>query len=154
MKKLLVGVMVVGLLGGLVVGQAAAWHTAMLGGYRDGFALGMRVENRFSERWEGRVGIEGSTGQDLYLTGDNPFIMFGTVNYYLGNLRHSQVSLCGGLAAYSGDSPMSGVSLSLLFDRPLENADSLFVELGTDIMNGKPYLNAQVGYAVMSFGTF
>ena len=137
-----------------VSSMAWAWHTAMLGGYRDGYAMGVRTENRFTDRWEGRFGIEGSTGQDLYLTGDNPFILFGTMNYYLGDLRHSKVSLCSGLVAYTGDSSMTGISLSLLFDHALPNTDSIFVELGSDIMNGKPYLNAQVGYAVMSYDTF
>jgi hypothetical protein len=134
--------------------MAWGWHTAMLGGYRDGLALGARVESRLTDRWEGRFGFEGSTGQDLYLTGDNPFILFGTLNYYLGSLRQAKVSLCSGLTAYTGDSSMAGVSFSLLFDHALENNDSIFVELGTDIMNGKPYLNAQVGYAVLSTDTF
>lgn len=125
-----------GLIVFLLTQTAWAWHTALIGGVRDGFALGLQVSDHLgSERLLGRFILAGSTGSDAALTGENPLQLALGVKY---NLYRDLWGSVGGIY-YSGSSPyvsgvsQLGLSLSFIYEDAFD-IDPLFFEAGADLM--------------------
>lgn len=140
MKKLLIGCLVVWLLGGLVVGNAYAAVVEIVGGIRDGAALGLQMESAAARNLTIRGGIEFDTGKQ-------PIIAFLGGKIPLTSLGRMPLALGLGLVGYFGDNKTEGgVSLTFIFSRFLD-ITPLFLELGIDVADhGR--LVAQLGYKV------
>ncbi len=129
----------------LLVGQASwASHTAIIGGFRSGLALGIETVKDLNDRVSGRFGMEATTGEDLSFTGDNPFIMFLEGKIHLFDFVRSPMSLGLGLVGIYGVQTEYGGTLSLIFDR-IYDRDELFLEAGIDYVS-RGRLMLQVGY--------
>ena len=122
-----------------LVASSCVWaiQPEVVGGVRDGLAVGIMGENPIAKNAALRFGVEGDTGKQ-------PLILFAEGKFYLTNFGPSQMSLGAGLVGYSGNESKFGLSLALIFNRAF-NVVPLFVEAGVDIVDtGR--LRAQVGY--------
>lgn len=140
MKRWLLGGLVVGLLGSLMVGNAFATVVEIVGGIRDGAAIGLQLESAAARNLTVRGGIE-------FCTGKQPLIAFLGGKIPLTSLGRMPLSLGLGVVGYfGGDKTDAGLSLSFIFSRFLE-VTPLFLEVGIDVA-GQGRLVAQVGYKV------
>ena len=135
---------------GLFTQPAWAYHTAIIGGLRDGLALGMLVEQHLiGEKLTARYGLEGSTGDDFTFSGDNPFQLSGGLKFQLGKIgRGLPFWGTAGLILYSGNNPLTGFSLSFIIEE-MFNTKPLFVEMGADLMPNYAHIQAQIGYRII-----
>jgi len=124
----------------------SAWadRSAIIGGLRSGLALGIEVVKDFSGRFSGRFGMEATTGEDLSLLGENPFIMFLEGQLYLFNVGQSPLFLSLGLLGDYGYQTTYGGSLSLVFNK-IYGKEELFLETGIDYLSGGVFW-LQMGY--------
>lgn len=115
-----------------------ASSTAVIGGIRDGAALGLMLESGYSDSVKLRFGFEASTS-------NTPGIAFIGGKWFLSEISSRfPMFLSGGLVGYLGNNSEAGPYISLIFERFLDVAP-LFLEVGVDIVkSGK--LQLQAGY--------
>jgi len=126
----------------LLFGQGAwAVYPAVVGGIRDGLALGVMLEDSIARNVAIRGGIEANTGRQ-------PLILFFGGKFYLTNIgRKIPMSLGLAFIGYTGNKGTDGgISISFIFER-LFDINPLFFEAGIDVA-GSGRLQAQVGYKV------
>ncbi len=134
MKKLLV----LFVLTVIVAGSALAMVPEVIGGIRDGLAIGIMAENPVAKGVTFRFGAEANTGKQ-------PIILFAGGKFYMSSFGSSPMYLGAGAVAYNGDSKTDfGVALSLVFNRAF-GVDPMFVECGIDFAN-TARVQAQLGY--------
>jgi len=120
--------------------SAQAMQPIVVGGIRDGLAIGIMAKNSIARNTALRFGLEASTGKQ-------PLIVFFGGKFYLTSMGGSPMSLGVGAVAYSGgDKTDAGLSLSVIFDRAF-NVTPLLFECGVDVAN-KGRLLAQFGYKI------
>jgi hypothetical protein len=116
-----------------------AFQPALIGGIRDGLALGLMLESGPADGATLRMGLEADTT-------NAPGIVFVGGKWPLRNINSRfPVSLGGGLVGYLGNnSSQAGPYVSVIFDRFLD-LSPLSLEFGIDIVNyGR--LQCQLGY--------
>jgi hypothetical protein len=131
-----------------LAGSVWAAHSSIIGGFRNGLAFGLQVEQKFTDRWEGNFAMETTTGLDMGILGDNPFILFGGLKYYLGSLTKSPASLCFGVIGDYGNRTTYGTYASLTIEN-LYNDPALFLDLGADFYSGRTNGVVQLGYRLL-----
>ena len=136
MKKILVAVV---LLFGLSIQSVYALQPAIIGGVRDGLAIGLMADDQAGRNFGLRIGLEANTGYQ-------PVIFFFGGKFYLTSLgRGIPLSLGLGLVSYFGRHNADlGFSVSFIFNN-LFHRLPLFFEVGVDVVDtGR--LQAQFGY--------
>ncbi len=119
---------------------AYAVQLELIGGIRDGLALGIMGEQSAARNLNLRYGIEVDTGKQ-------PVIAFIGGKFYLTTLRGGMpLSLGFGFVDYAGDKNSPGISLSMIFERAFD-ISPLFIEAGIDVAD-EGRLQLQVGYKV------
>ena len=131
--------LVVALLVLLLGSECLAYKPAVIGGVRDGLALGIMADQNVKPNVGIRFGAEANTG-------GNPLILFFGGKFHLQNISGRYPMALGlGLVGYFGNqNSQAGVSVSLIFDRPFD-LDSFFFEGGIDVV-GSGRLQLQAGY--------
>lgn len=120
--------------------SARAMQPIVVGGIRDGLAVGIMAKNSIARNVALRFGVEANTGKQ-------PLIVFFGGKFYLTSMGSSPMSFGVGAVAYSGgDKTDAGLSLSLIFDRAF-NVYPLVFECGVDVAD-KGRLLAQFGYKI------
>lgn len=132
----------------LVCSSAWATHTALVGGLRDGMALGIRAEKDFDQYLSFRYGFAATTGTDLSLGGDNPFLFYGGFDRYLFAVNQYPISFGLGAVAYTGLSSQVGPYFNVIVDN-LGADKKMFLSVGVDFID-RGYLQLQVGYKYWS----
>ena len=135
-KQIIIALAIFGLLLG---SECLAYRPAVIGGIRDGVALGLMAENDLTNGATLRFGFEANTS-------NTPGILFIGGKWFLTNIRGgSPMYLSGGLVGYLGDShSTAGPYISVIFERLLDVAP-MFLEVGIDVVKtGR--LQFQVGY--------
>ncbi|MFA5113553.1 MAG: hypothetical protein WC529_04575 [Candidatus Margulisiibacteriota bacterium] len=118
--------------------ECLAYQPAVIGGIRDGLALGLMAENSLNSNTALRFGFEANTS-------NTPGIVFVGGKWFLSNLRGgSPMFISGGLVGYLGNNTAAGPYISLIFERLLDVAP-LFLEVGIDAAKSGR-LQFQVGY--------
>jgi len=137
MKKLLLG----GFLFVFLFGCAQAAQLSVIGGIRDGLALGIMGDQSVAKNLGLRYGIEANTGSQ-------PIIAFLGGKFYLTNLaRQLPLSLGVGVVSYVGNGKTTaGLSLSLIIERAF-NLPQLFIETGIDACDQGRF-QLQLGYEI------
>jgi len=125
----------------LIGNSVLAMQPEVVGGIRDGLALGMMLEDGIAKNVAIRGGIEANTGKQ-------PLILFFGGKFYLTNIgRKIPLSFGLGFVGYTGNKGTdAGLSVSFIFDRLFE-INPLFFEVGVDVA-GPGRLQAQVGYKI------
>jgi len=104
-----------------------ASQSAVIGGIRDGAALGLMMESGLSNGTILRLGFEANTS-------NTPGIAFIGGKWLLRSIgSRFPLYLSGGLVGYLGNNAEAGPYISLIFDRFLD-VTPLFLELGVDIV--------------------
>jgi hypothetical protein len=136
MKNLVLGCLVLG----LIASSARAAVPEIMGGVRDGLAIGLQLESSVAKNLTIRGGLE-------FDSGHQPVIAFLGGKVPLTSLGRMPLALGLGLVGYFGDNHSDvGFSLSFVFSRFLD-VEPLFLELGVDVAgHGRPM--AQFGYKV------
>ena len=126
----------------LVVGfSAQAMQPAVIGGIRDGLAVGIMADAPVARNVGIRFGIEANTGH-------NPILVFFGGKFYLTSMNRFPLSLGLGAVAYTGDDDTDvGASISLIIDHVFD-INALFAEIGIDIADSGR-LQAQLGYKIL-----
>lgn len=120
--------------------SALAMQPAVVGGVRDGLAVGIMGRESVARNVALQFGLEANTGTQ-------PIIVFINGKFYLTNVGRTPMSFCAGAVAYTGkDKTDAGLSLTLIFDR-MFNISPLFLEAGVDVAN-KARLVLQLGYRI------
>ena len=136
MKKMIVSaVALIVLLGS----SCFAFQPSIIGGIRDGLALGLMLESGPTDGATLRMGLEADTS-------NAPGIVFVGGKWPLRDVSgRFPMSLGGGLVGYMGNnSSQAGPYISVIFDRFLD-VSPLSLEFGIDIVNyGR--LQCQLGY--------
>ncbi|MFA5114193.1 MAG: hypothetical protein WC529_07865 [Candidatus Margulisiibacteriota bacterium] len=121
-------------------GTANAAVTEIVGGIRDGAALGIQLESSVAKNLTLRGGLEFNSGKQ-------PFVAFIGGKVPLTGLGRMPLGLGLGLVGYFGNSKTDlGLSLSFIFGNFLD-IKPLFLELGIDAA-GSGRLLAQLGYKI------
>lgn len=136
-----------------LVNSSWAVHTAIIGGVRDGMALGMLVNEHVNDNLMYRFGVEGSTGDDLSFSGVSPLILFAGGSLHLMDLGWSPVSLGLEIVGEYGNNTEYGPAVSLIINK-LYNQDPWFFELGVDYLGKHGHVVAQVGYRILEERSF
>lgn len=125
----------------LICSSAFALQPAVIGGIRDGLALGLMGEEPAGKNVDLRFGAELNTGSQ-------PIVFFFGGKFYLTNAAGRYPMYLGlHAAAYGGSRTTDiGLGLSLILDRVL-NVNPLFFEFGVDAAGGG-HLQAQAGYKI------
>ncbi len=133
----------------LLLSAQAVWasHTSMIGGARDGLGLGMETRQAFGPI-TGRFGVEATTGEDLTVSGDNPFIFWAGVK--LPELKSQPISGSFGFIGYFGNRSEQGVYGSLLLDRLYGVDEAPYAELGLDWFGDHGHIFLQFGYRFLN----
>lgn len=112
----------------------------LLGGVRDGAAIGLQLEDRVARNLSLRGCIEFNSGRQ-------PIIACLGGKFPLTSIGQMSLSLGLGLVGYFGNNKNDfGVSLTFIFNRFLD-IKPLFLELGIDAA-GPGRLLAQLGYKI------
>lgn len=136
MKKILV----IGCLLLVVAGASLAAVPEIVGGIRDGAAIGLQLEDGVARNFTLRGAIEFNSGKQ-------PFIALLGGKIPLTSLGTMPLSLGLGFVGYFGNNKNDvGLSLSFIFAR-LFDIQPLFLELGIDAA-GPGRLLAQLGYKI------
>lgn len=126
---------------GLIVllgSSCLANQPAVIGGIRDGLALGLMAENDLSNGATLRYGFEANTS-------NTPGILFVGGKWFLTSLRGgAPMYMSGGLVGYLGNNSVAGPYISLVFDQ-LFAVTPLFLEVGIDVVKSGR-LQLQAGY--------
>ena len=136
MKKTIVSAIVLLMLLG---SSCLAFQPSLIGGIRDGLALGLMLESGPADGATLRMGLEADTT-------NAPGIVFVGGKWPLSNVSgRFPMALGGGLVGYLGNnSSQAGPYVSVIFDRFLD-LSPLSLEFGIDIVNyGR--LQCQLGY--------
>ncbi|MBU1026538.1 MAG: hypothetical protein KKA31_02290 [Candidatus Margulisbacteria bacterium] len=134
MKKLLV----LFVLTVIVAGSALAMVPEVIGGVRDGLAIGIMAENPMAKGVSFRFGAEVNSGKQ-------PVILFAGGKFYMTNFGASPMYLGAGAVAYNGDSKTDfGAAISAVFNRAF-GVEPMFAEIGIDVVN-TARVQAQLGY--------
>ncbi|MFA5840522.1 MAG: hypothetical protein WC890_07770, partial [Candidatus Margulisiibacteriota bacterium] len=123
----------------LVMGTSClASQSAIIGGIRNGVALGIMGEKNLSQSVDLRFGFEANTS-------NNPGLIFVGGKWFLTNISgRFPLFLSGGLVGYLGNNTEAGPYISLITEKFFD-VQPLFLEFGIDIVNsGK--LQLQIGY--------
>jgi hypothetical protein len=136
---------IIALIGLMACQQVWASHTAMIGGARDGFGLGMESSYRFNDLFTGRFGVEGTTGEDQTFAGDNPFLIFAGLKMPLVTIKEEPICWGLGFVGNFGANSEQGEYLSLIFDKLFSN-DAYFLETGLDWFGTHGHMELQAGY--------
>jgi len=125
----------------IIFGQAWAAQLELIGGIRDGLALGIMAEQNAARNLGLRYGIEANTG-------NQPIIVFLGGKFYLTDFsRGMPLSLGLGFVGYFGGKKTDpGISISIIINRAF-NINPLFIEAGVDVA-GSGRLQLQVGYKI------
>ena len=145
MKKIILGMVLI-----LVAHTAWASHSAMIGGARGGLGLGMETSYRLTDRFTARFGVEGSTGEDLTVSGDNPFLIYAGLKMPLATIKDEPLSWGLGFIGNYGNRSEQGEYLSVIFDK-LFNDDAYFLETGLDWFGDHGHVEAQVGFRFLGY---
>ena len=122
----------------LFANVSSAFQPSIIGGIRDGLAIGFMADGPLAKNVGLRVGLEGNTGRQ-------PLILFLGGKFYLTSIDHALMSLGLGMVAYTGNNDTDvGGSFSLIFNRAL-GITPLFFEIGFDIVE-TARIQAQLGY--------
>jgi hypothetical protein len=122
----------------LLGSECLASKTAVIGGVRDGVALGLMMESGLSNSATLRLGFEANTS-------NTPGIIFVGGKWFLRDVNNRfPMFLSGGLVGYLGNDTAAGPYISLIFERVLDVAP-LFVEFGIDVVKSGR-LQLQAGY--------
>jgi hypothetical protein len=145
MKKIIFGII-------LVLAAQTVWasHSAMIGGARGGMGLGMETSYKFSDRLTGRFGAEGTTGEDLVVAGDNPFLIYAGLKMPLATVKDEPIFWGLGFIGNYGKRTEVGEYFSVIFDK-LNNNDAYFLETGLDWFGDHGHLEAQVGFRFLGY---
>ena len=137
MKKLLIGCS----LALLMFGCSQAAQLSVIGGIRDGLALGIMADQSVARNLGLRYGVEANTGSQ-------PVIVFLGGKFYLTSLSHQMpLSLGLGAVGYVGNGKTSpGLALSLIIERAF-NQPQLFIETGVDAADQGRF-QLQLGYKI------
>ena len=124
----------------MMVGPACmAYNPAVIGGVRNGTALGLVFESNPSNYEPLRFGFEADTSNST------PGIVFIGGKWYLSDINSRfPMFLSAGLLGYLGNSSSAGAYISLIFQRFLD-ISPLFLEVGVDVVNSGG-LQLQLGY--------
>jgi len=118
--------------------ECLAYKPAVIGGVRDGVALGLMLESETSSNATLRLGFEANTS-------NTPGIVFVGGKWFLTNIRGvSPMFISGGLVGYLGNESQAGPYISLIFERFIDVAP-LFLECGVDVVKSGR-LQLQLGY--------
>jgi hypothetical protein len=137
MKKLLVVSCLL-----LVASSSVFAAPAVIGGIRDGLAIGLMIDNPVARNVALRVGIEANSGKQ-------PMMVFFGGRFYLTSTGGMPMSLGLHGVGYTGGSDNKtdvGFGLSFIFDRAF-SVPPMFLEFGVDVAN-TARLQAQVGYKI------
>ena len=137
MKKLLVGCFLLA----VIVGCSQAAQLSVLGGVRDGLAVGVIADQGIAHNLGLRYGVEADTGSQ-------PIVAFLGGKFYLTNVGRSMpLSLGLGAVAYVGNGKTNaGLSLSVIIERAF-NLPQLFIETGVDACDQGRF-QLQLGYKI------
>jgi hypothetical protein len=118
-----------------------AAQVSLIGGIRDGLAIGIMADQSVAHNLGLRYGIEADTG-------NQPVIVFLGGKFYLTSLqRQMPLSLGLGLVGYVGSGKATpGLSLSMIIDRAF-NLPQLFIETGVDVVDQGRF-QLQLGYKI------
>ncbi|MBU0671901.1 MAG: hypothetical protein KJ732_02605 [Candidatus Margulisbacteria bacterium] len=121
--------------------SAGAMQPEIIGGVRDGMAIGMMADAPVAKNVGIRFGLEGNTGRQ-------PLLLFFGGKFLLTYLGRSPMYFGLGAVGYTGGSGSTSVgpALSVVFNRAF-NVNPMFVEFGGDVADGARLL-AQVGYKI------
>jgi hypothetical protein len=136
MKKIVI--VILGL--GLLVTASFALQPEIIGGVRDGLAVGVMIDHQLGKNYGMRIGIEGNTGHQ-------PLILFLGGKFYLGNLAYNtpfSLGLAGVGYMGSGSSNALGFGISGIINNAF-GIKPMFVEFGVDVVGSARGL-LQVGY--------
>jgi hypothetical protein len=113
----------------LLGSSCLAFQPAIIGGIRDGLALGLMLESGPADGATLRMGLEANTS-------NAPGIVFVGGKWPLSNVSgRFPMALSGGLVGYLGNnSSQAGPYISVIFDRFLD-VTPLSLEFGVDIVN-------------------
>jgi hypothetical protein len=130
---------VVALLVLLFGSECFASGPAVIGGIRDGVALGLMGESGLTNGAALRYGFEANTS-------NTPGIIFVGGKWFLSNLRGgSPMFISGGLiGCFGNNNTAAGPYISMIFERLFDVAP-LFLECGIDVVKSGS-LQFQVGY--------
>jgi len=135
MKKSLL----VGLLVSLLVSTSFAAVPEIVGGVRNGLAIGIQLEDGVARNLTLRGGIEFDTGKQ-------PIIASLGGKIPLTGIGRMPLSLGLGFVGYFGDKSDFGASLTFIFSKFLD-ITPLFFEFGVDVADSGR-LVAQLGYKI------
>lgn len=122
----------------LLASSSLAWQPAVIGGIRDGVALGLMMERSLSSSTALRLGFEANTS-------NTQGILFVGGKWFLNSLSGGfPMFMSGGLVGYLGNNAQAGPYISLVFERLLD-VTPLFLEVGIDVVKSGR-LQFQVGY--------
>lgn len=136
MKRLVV-VLLVSL---VLISSSLAMTPAVVGGIRDGLAIGLMMNNPVARNVALRLGVEANSGTQ-------PIMVFFGGKFYLTNAGGMPMSLGIHGVGYSGNNQTDvGFGLSFIFDNAFK-IRPMFMEFGIDVAN-KARLVAQLGYKI------
>jgi len=123
----------------LLLGSSClASQYAIIGGIRNGVALGIMGENNLSQSAGLRFGFEADTS-------NTPGIVFIGGKWFLSDISNRfPMFLSGGLVGYLGNNSDAGPYISVIFERFLD-VTPLFLEFGIDVVRSGR-LQFQAGY--------
>jgi len=124
----------------LLIGSSFALQPEIVGGVRDGLAVGIMTDHQMGRNWGMRMGVEATTGKQ-------PLILFLGGKFYLSNISYnSLLSLGVHVVGYMGSTSSNNVGFGV--SGIINNAfgvKPMFVELGVDVV-GTARGVVQLGY--------
>ncbi|KAF0133791.1 MAG: hypothetical protein FD145_1107 [Candidatus Saganbacteria bacterium] len=125
----------------LFSGSCFAMQPSVIGGVRDGLAIGFMADGPLSNNIGIRFGLEANSGKQ-------PLVAFLGSKFYLANVGRSLMSFGLGVVAYAGGSKNAeiGGAFSMIFNR-VANIVPLFFEIGVDVA-GTSRAQAQLGFKI------
>jgi hypothetical protein len=122
----------------LLASSCFAFQPAVIGGIRDGLALGLMMESGPLDGAKLRLGFEAKTSNE-------PGIVFVGGKWFLNHVNHRvPMFVSGGLVGYLGNNAKVGPYISLIFERFID-VMPLFLEVGIDVVDHGS-LQFQIGY--------
>jgi hypothetical protein len=134
MKKIILVSLAVMILFG---SSAFAMQPAIIGGVRDGLAIGIMADSRMGRNFGMRIGVEANTGKQ-------PLVAFLGGKFYLSNMGRMPMALGISGVGYFGDKTSLGFGISLILHRVFD-VEPMFLELGVDVADDAR-ANVQLGY--------
>jgi hypothetical protein len=125
----------------LIMGSMSlAMQPEVIGGIRDGLAIGMMADTPVAKNVGLRFGLEANTGQQ-------PLMIFFGGKFFLSYVGRSPMYLgVHGVGYTGGNNTDVGFGLSAIFNRAF-NVNPMFMEFGVDVAS-TARLQAQIGYKI------